>query len=64
MAKKGKKVDTNLDITTKGNKVIITIDLDQEVGESKSGKSMLIATAGAGIMIDDMKLNLNLYKSL
>jgi hypothetical protein len=54
---------TNIEITRKGNLVILTINMDKFVKESASGKSILIATSGGGIMIGDAKLNLNLYKA-
>jgi hypothetical protein len=59
-----KKSKTNIEFVKKGTDLVITIDLSKNCGESKSGKSLLIATAGAGIVIDDMKLNLNLYKAI
>lgn len=56
--------NTNIVAEVEGSKLILTIDLKKKVGPSKSGKTMLIATAGGGLAIEDMTLNLNLYKKL
>lgn len=53
----------NVKTTVKGNKLIIEVDLSQDFGISKSGKSISIAsTLGNKSVKDDIKLGLNVYK--
>lgn len=58
----------NIDIKTEKKKLIITIDLSQEIGVSKSGKSMNIATTGGShkFLYEDTMINLgiNCYKAV
>lgn len=45
--------------------LFLTIDLTQEVGESSSGKSMIIATTGGNVSVpgyEEIKLGLNVYR--
>ena len=54
----------NVKMTVKGNKLVIEVDLTQEFGLSKSGKSISIAsTLGNKSVKDDIKIGLNVYKS-
>lgn len=51
--------------TTKvqGDKLIIEIDLKNNMGLSKSGKSRVIATSSGNVTVkDDIKLGLNVYR--
>lgn len=53
----------NIKQTIKGNKLVIEIDLTQEFGISKSGKSMVIAsTLGNKNVKDNIMLGINVYK--
>ncbi len=53
----------NLQITVKGTKAIIEIDLSQNLGKSSSGKSIMIATTrGAEQIAPDVMANINIYK--
>lgn len=46
-----------------GDKLTITIDLSKNLGTSKSGKSILIASSGGNISLGDgVKLGLNVYR--
>ena len=50
-----------------GRRLLITIDLSRNVGLSKSGKTILVATSGGNICIDDvpgLKYNLNVMLPL
>jgi formylmethanofuran dehydrogenase subunit C len=56
----------NLDMSMNGNTLTIKINIKEEFGESKSGKSVVIATSGGNIPVPgnpDIKLGLNCYKS-
>jgi hypothetical protein len=49
----------------KKNKLIIEVDLDQELGLSSTGKSITIAGTGGAISVpghEEIKVNLNVYK--
>jgi hypothetical protein len=52
-------------MTVEGNKLIITVDLNQEFGLSSSGKSITIASTEGNISVpgrEDVKVGLNVYK--
>ena len=63
-----KNVGQNLTVEVKGKKVIFECDASEELGVSKSGKSINIATTNGAVKIhdDDGKevgtLNFNFYK--
>lgn len=54
---------TNVDFDRDGDKLTITIDLSQDQGISKSGKSNIIASTGGAKSVPghDAKINLNVY---
>jgi hypothetical protein len=56
----------NAEMTLEGSQLLIRVDLDQEHGRSKSGKTINIAsTRGASTApppFDHVKVNLNIYK--
>ena len=55
----------NVEMNVEGNKLIITVDLDQEFGPSSSGKSITIASTEGNVAIperEDIKIGLNVYK--
>lgn len=57
----------NIDLKVVKNKLTITVDLSKKQGLSKSGKSQVIATTSGNVTIpgtDDVKLGLNIYKSV
>jgi hypothetical protein len=52
-------------MTVDGDKLIITVDLNQEFGLSSSGKSITIASTEGNISVpgrEDVKVGLNVYK--
>jgi len=57
--------ENNLDIKVDGNKLTIVVDLAHEMGKSKSGKSMIIATTRGNVPVpenDSIKMGINIYK--
>lgn len=55
----------NVQLEVQGQQLVITVDLDQELGESISGKSVMIATTGGNISVpgfEEIKLGLNVYR--
>jgi hypothetical protein len=54
---------TNIDFDRNGEILTITIDLSQDNGISKSGKSNIIASSGGAKAVPghDAKINLNVY---
>lgn len=54
----------NVKQTIKGNKLILEIDLNEEYGLSKSGKTTIIASSQGNVTVkDDIKVGINVYKS-
>ncbi|MFQ5627877.1 MAG: hypothetical protein ACE5I1_03885 [bacterium] len=57
---------TNVKTEMKSTQLIITIDLDEDNGPSKSGKTTIVASTQGAIPISykgsEYKLNLNVYK--
>ncbi|PKL60838.1 MAG: hypothetical protein CVV33_00595 [Methanomicrobiales archaeon HGW-Methanomicrobiales-4] len=54
----------NLDMKVEGNILTMVVDLSQRHGESKSGKSIAIASTEGNISIpdhDEIKIGLNVY---
>lgn len=55
----------NVSTVIEGKKLIITIDMTEKHGKSKSGKTEIVATTGGNIVIDGpvkgLKLGLNAY---
>jgi hypothetical protein len=60
-----KNVELNHD--KKSKKLHITIDLDQCYGDSKSGRTTIVASTEGNVRIDpdqpDLKLGLNLFRT-
>ncbi len=55
----------NVDVQIQGDKLVIVVDLTQEVGPSASGKSLVIGTTGGNVGVpgsEDIKLGLNVYR--
>ena len=55
----------NIEMILNGDKLVITVDLSKEFGESKSGKSFTIASTEGNISVpehDDIKIGLNIYR--
>ena len=57
----------NVKMKVEDNKLIITIDLDQEYGRSSSGKSITIASTEGNVSVpehDEIKVGINVYRPL
>ena len=55
----------NMAMQVVGNKLVIEVDLSQEAGPSKSGKTILIATTEGNAACpgrEDIKVGLNVYR--
>ncbi|HQC00679.1 MAG TPA: hypothetical protein PKX11_09000 [Methanospirillum sp.] len=55
----------NVDMKVEGNALTITVDISKDYGESKSGKSITIASTEGNISIPDheeIKIGLNIYR--
>ena len=54
----------NVKMAIKANILTITVDLSQDLGPSKSGKTTIIASSDGNVTIlgTDAKLGLNIYK--
>ncbi len=55
----------NVDMSVNGNTLTIEVDLSKDFGETKSGKSISIASTDGNVSIpgnDDIKIGLNVYR--
>ncbi len=55
----------NIDMNLQGNILTIKVDISKDFGESKSGKSITIASTEGNISIpdnEDIKIGLNIYR--
>ena len=55
----------NVEFEVEGDHLIIRVDLSQELGESSSGKSVIIATTGGNVEVpgwEAVKVGLNVYR--
>ena len=55
----------NVAFEVEGDQLVIRIDLSQELGESSSGKSVVIATTGGNVAVpgrEAVKVGLNVYR--
>lgn len=55
----------NVEMTVEGNTLTIKVDISKDYGESKSGKSITIASTEGNISIpdkEDIKIGLNIYR--
>ena len=55
----------NVEFQVEGDQLVIVVDLSQELGESASGKSVIIATTGGNVAVpgcEDIKVGLNVYR--
>lgn len=55
----------NVDMKLEGDRLVITIDLAKEFGESKSGKSITIASTEGNVSVpehEEIKIGLNVYR--
>jgi hypothetical protein len=54
--------DQNVDMKIDGTTLVIRVDLTKNIGPSKSGKTLLIASTKSGASIGGMTVGLNVYK--
>src|SRR2546429_7462841 len=55
----------NVEFEVQGDQLIIRIDLNQELGVSSSGKSVIIATTGGNVAVaggEAVKVGVNVYR--
>ena len=55
----------NVDMKLNGEKLVITVDISKDFGQSKSGKSITIASTEGNISLpdhEDIKIGLNIYR--
>jgi hypothetical protein len=55
----------NVVFQVEGHRLVIVVDLSQEVGESSSGKSIILASSGGNVSVpgfEDIKIGLNVYR--
>lgn len=55
----------NVKMAVKGNQLTITVDLSKDLGRSKTGQSILIASTKGNQSVpgkDDVKIGLNIYR--
>ena len=63
--KKGEGSMQNVEFEVESDQLIIRVDLSQELGESSSGKSVIIATTGGNVTVpgrEAVKAGLNVYR--
>ncbi len=56
---------TNLDVKIEGDKLILTVDLTQRHGQSKSGKNTIIASSRGNVAVpgrEDIIMGVNFYE--
>jgi len=56
---------SNVKLSVNGEKLIIEVDLSQELGASSSGKNILIGSTGGNVTVPGkpgIKVGLNVYK--
>ena len=56
---------TNIVARVEGTKLILEVDLSQEHGRSKTGKSVTIASTGGNVSVpghEEVKMGINIYK--
>ena len=55
----------NVDMTVEGSTLVIRVDLGKEFGESKSGKSITVASTEGNVSVpghEEIKIGLNIYR--
>ncbi len=63
--KKGEGSMQNVEFEVESDQLIIRVDLSQELGESSSGKSVIITTTGGNVAVpgrEAVKVGLNVYR--
>lgn len=55
----------NGEMKVEGDRLVITVDLSKEFGESKSGKSITIASTDGNVSVpgrEEVKIGVNVYR--
>jgi len=55
----------NVQFQVQGDNLVIIVDLSQEIGESASGKSVILATTAGNVSVpgrEDVKVGLNVFR--
>jgi hypothetical protein len=55
----------NVDMKVEGDRLVITVDLAQEFGMSKTGKSITIASTEGNVSVpgrEEIKIGVNVYR--
>jgi len=55
----------NVEMKVEGDRLVITVDLSKEFGESKSGKSITIASTDGNVSVpgrEEVKIGVNVYR--
>lgn len=55
----------NVQMDVQGNRLVIVVDLSQELGLSSSQKSVIIASTGGNVSVpgcEEVKIGLNIYR--
>jgi hypothetical protein len=55
----------NVTFELQGDRLVIVVDLRQELGVSSSGKSIIIGTTGGNVVVpgmEEVKVGLNVYR--
>ncbi|TAJ43611.1 hypothetical protein [Methanofollis fontis] len=55
----------NVDMKVDGDRLVITVDLSQEFGASKTGKSITIASTEGNVSVpgrEEIKIGVNVYR--
>ncbi|WP_292491774.1 hypothetical protein [Methanoculleus sp. 10] len=55
----------NIDMAVEGTTLVIRVDLGKEFGESKSGKSITVASTEGNVSVpghEEIKIGLNIYR--
>jgi len=55
----------NVDMKVEGDRLVITVDLAQEFGVSKTGKSITIASTEGNVSVpgrEEVKIGVNVYR--
>ena len=58
-------VSQNVTFRVQGTKLVIEVDLSRELGQSASGKSIIIATTAGNVSVpgrEEVKVGLNVYR--
>jgi len=61
-AKGAQTIGKNISYAIDGNNLVLTIDMSQDFGDSKSGKTTIVASTEGNKQIGDVRVGINVYK--